>query len=202
MAQSHYFINDDTVASDIKSYIFEYGGHSFTFRTDRGVFSRGKADGESSVLLDVMAEKLADKDSVNFLDLGCGYGFIGIVWKRLFPDCRVVMSDVNSRAVLLAKSNAALNKTDTQVILCGGIPETDEKYDVIALNPPIHAGKRVMYELYEQAARAVSENGGFYVVIAEKHGAGSTETELRRIFSEVTRVYKKKGIYVFKGVKR
>ena len=198
MAQSHYFTNDDTVASSPVVCGFEFNARRFTFTTDSGVFSRGKIDAQSEILLRVMYEDC--EDCRLFLDLGCGYGFVGIVWKALFPDCRVVMSDVNERAVNLTRRNAAENGVTAEILTYDGVPseKSQDKYDVIALNPPIHAGKEVIHRLYEEAANALSPRGALYVVIAKKHGAESAKPVLERLFGSVTAVYKKKGVFVYK----
>jgi len=162
----------------------------FSFLANNGLFSCDKVDAASILLLENIPVLTG-----RVLDLGCGYGAIGIVLAKI-NDIELTMSDINSIALDYAAKNAKLNQVIAQCIHSDGFDDISGMYDNIVLNPPIHAGKEVMYRLYAGAARHLSHAGAFYIVIQKKHGAESTIKTLCGIFAECRVLYKKKGIYV------
>lgn len=169
-----------------------------TFQTDHGVFSRERVD-EGTRLLIESAQILPH---ANVLDLGCGYGAVGVSVLTLVKTATVTMVDVNARAVALAEQNAQINHVDERArTLCGdavGLLMTDAQcYDVIMLNPPIRAGKDVVFSLYEVARMKLNQQGVLYVVIQKKQGAPSTEDKLLTLFQQVERVARRRGYVVF-----
>ncbi len=192
---SHYFT---TQGSETKSnptrIAFRAHGHLFTCETDHGVFSRKNLDRGTKVLLDYL---FVDKKYKTALDLGCGYGPIGLVLAKVY-NLKVDMSDVNERAVFLAKKNLLLNKTKAKVVLSDGFEKLQNTYDLIVTNPPIRIGKERLYNLFLNASLHLNENGSFYLVINKKHGAGSAEKYLSSIFSHVNLVGRAKGFHVYR----
>jgi 16S rRNA (guanine1207-N2)-methyltransferase len=147
---------------------------------------------------DILLENLPEL-SGRVLDLGCGYGVIGIVLAKIYNIC-VVMSDVNERALELAGRNAINNGAGdkiTRIVKSDGFENILESFDAIILNPPIHAGKSAVYKIYEDAYNYLNSGGRFFVVIQKKHGALSHKQKLEEIFTEVSVLYSKKGFYIF-----
>ena len=101
---SHYFTNDN-LESEIKKFDIKLFDNNFSFNTDNGVFSKGELDYGSYLLI----KNVLSLVSGDILDLGCGYGPIGIIIRKM-TDSKVLMSDVNKRAVHLANMNIKLNK--------------------------------------------------------------------------------------------
>ena len=135
------------------------------------------------------------------LDLGCGYGAVGIGLAVSMPDLIIWMVDINVRAVELARYNAKLNLVDTRVQIiqsdgCSEIPD-DLRFDAIALNPPIRAGKSVVFDLYEEAKSHLRDGGVLYVVIQKKQGAASSEKRLAELEFDVLLMAKDKGYRVY-----
>ncbi|MDR1540326.1 MAG: methyltransferase [Clostridiales bacterium] len=190
----HYFENDEKLKPDKKEIGYSLDGYLFRFFTDSGVFSKDELDKFSLVFIDCL-KKLPISGDV--LDLGCGYGIIGIIISRHFPEVSLYQSDINKSAVELTKKNCLANNIDSAVILSDGFSEIDNCFDWIFLNPPIHAGKQVMFNLYSQALSHLNKNGKFLIVIHKKHGAQSTLNELKSICQSAASIYKKKGLYVF-----
>ncbi len=135
------------------------------------------------------------------LDLGCGYGAVGIGLAVSMSDLFVWMVDINARAVELARHNAKLNHVDTRMQIlqsdgCSVLPN-DLRFDAIALNPPIRAGKSVVFDLYEEAKSRLRENGVLYVVIQKKQGAASSEKRLAELGFDVLLMARDKGYRVY-----
>ena len=196
MENRQYFAKDnDLLKSDPKIITAKIGNLSLKFKTDIGVFSRNFLDYATKLLLEKM-----DFSQVNgaILDIGCGYGPVGI-YANLLTKKEVVMIDVNRRALELAKENLHLNNACGKVIESDSLDAIlDQKFSMAILNPPIHAGKIVIYKMFEQAYQVLDDFGEFWIVIQQKHGAPSAKAKLENIFEKVEIVYKKSGFYIIK----
>ena len=195
MGNEHYFTSRPTSESDPREIVAQLRGKDYRFVTEAGVFSRSKVDRGTRLLIDT----LPIPSQGRMLDLGCGYGPVGIVAAREQPGLEVVMVDINQRAVELARINAGLNDVPGVDIRHGEgfsmVPERD--FTLIASNPPIRAGKQVMYPLLANAKDHLLPNGTLYVVIRTKQGASSLERHLTTIYSRVDTIAKGGGYRVF-----
>lgn len=187
---SHYFIADDSLASKKEKFSYNFKGKAFAFYSDSGLFSMGHVDYATDILM-----KELPVLSGTLLDLGCGYGPIGIVLGKTY-DLSVTFSDVNSKALRYTKENLEVNGFSGNVIESDGFQQIEGYFDHITLNPPIHAGKQVIFQMYEGAFEHLNKGGCFYVVIQKKHGAESTIKTLETIFGHCNVLYKKKGFFV------
>ena len=161
---SHYFQDDPNLVSNIKEINFEINGLNMRLLTDNGVFSKNNVDEGSYAFLKV----LLPLDLGNhILDLGCGYGTIGLTLAKAHEEARITLADVNPRAVALCERNAGLlNLSPRVTILQSDIYEKIEgPYDSIVVNPPIRAGKAVTYRMYEEAIQYLIDGGSLYIVI-------------------------------------
>ena len=176
-----YFTPSPTSAHERRTVRYEMSdGRKLTFETDAGVFSKGRMDRGTLELI----KAIRQEDGESFLDLGCGWGPVGIVAAVLYPRREVWMVGVNERACELARANARANGADRAVVVCGdGLAAVGGRtFDVIATNPPIRAGKSVVYRLVEEARDHLSPGGRFYAVARTKQGAGSLRTFIRETF--------------------
>ena len=190
---THYYTDNNNLASNPREFDYYFDNEVFRFTTDNGVFSKEKVDYGSYILIKtIYLKKLGN----SFLDLGCGYGPIGIIIKRFNESLNVEMVDVNSRATDLAISNCKKNQTDIKVHLCENILELTHNFDTISLNPPIRAGKKVIYDLYEKAKHKLNDGGHLYIVIRKAQGANSSISKLETLFKKVVVVNKDSGYYV------
>jgi 16S rRNA (guanine1207-N2)-methyltransferase len=196
----HYYSRTQKVESDPKFWDYTLKNNRFRFKTDNGVFSKKEVDFGSRLLIE--AFEMPDVNG-SILDVGCGYGPIGLSIARTFPNRTVHMVDVNERALTLTKENAELNQ-----ILNVKIYESDRlskvadvDFAVILTNPPIRAGKKVVHEIFEQSYQHLVPNGELWVVIQKKQGAPSAVEKLNEIFSEVEIVEKDKGYFILKAIK-
>ena len=190
---NHYYTDNSDLSSERKEFTYYFDNEVFRFTTDNGVFSKDNVDYGSYIMIRSIYSKDLGK---TLLDLGSGYGPIGIVLKRFHPETEVEMAEVNPRAVELSILNGANNKTDIKVHLCDDITKLDHKYDTIVLNPPIRAGKAVVYGLYEKSAFMLNEGGHLYIVIRKAQGAKSSIAKLETLFGTVKIIERDSGYYV------
>lgn len=187
----HYFVNDDNLKSEIREFKINFLNQDFVFKTDNGVFSKGELDYGTYLLLTTVLN-LDIKGKV--LDLGCGYGAIGVVISKL-KNTKVTMVDVNKRAVHLSKMNVSDNKCDCLVINSDGYLNVSDKFDYIITNPPIRVGKTKLYELMIDSKNYLDENGVIYLVIRKEQGAKSFIKDMSEYYN-VNVLEKSKGFYI------
>ena len=196
----HYFTNDENAISDEREFQVEVLGRKFNFITDIGVFSKGELDDASRLLIETFdsLELLGD-----ILDVGCGYGAIGIALASNRPNDQVHMIDVNRRAVDLANRNAELNGVKNACAYESNCYQNvDTKFSNIVSNPPIRAGKKIVHQILEEAFDYLEDEGTLMVVIGKQHGAASAQAKMREVFGNVERIQRKKGFWILQSVKR
>lgn len=195
----HYYSNQPDAQHDRRTIEEELRGTTYHFISDAGVFSKKGVDFGSKVLIEAMSVLPGSK----VLDVGCGYGPIGLVAARMAENGHVTMVDVNTRAIELAKENAQLNKITNVSIMESDLLAAvkDKNFDVILTNPPIRAGKETVHAIFEQAYDHLREGGALWVVIQKKQGAPSAKEKLEKMFGEVQEVTKEKGYRIFKALK-
>ncbi len=194
----HYFTSDPTVKSEERIIEYEIKGKTLSFISDNGVFSKNHVDSATELLVKTIYDEATGK----ILDVGCGYGVIGITLATNKKVTEVTMIDINHRALELAKRNAIRNKVEekTKVLESNSFEQIKEKYDVVVTNPPIRAGKSVIYQIYADAKEHLLDGGALYIVINKKHGAPSTIKYLEELFGNVEVLDKKAGFNVIKCV--
>ncbi len=176
----------------------ELCGSELAFRSDAGVFSKKGVDFGSRLLI----ESVVLRGDEYILDLGCGYGPVGIALAKANPKLKVQMVDINERATTLARENARLNHVTSQIevkISDGFEQLQNQKFDAILCNPPIRVGKAFIFELFAKARNHLSADGSLWIVIRKQQGAASAKEELSRLFGTVELVTQKKGYCIFLG---
>ena len=190
----HYYTQTPGAAHDEKQVIFEVLGLRLQCTTDAGVFSRDGLDMGTRILLEALPPL-----SGRILDLGCGWGPVGTALGRKYPDAQILLSDVNERAVELAGRNLRSNGvTNAAVVQGDGYEAVEGRFDAIVLNPPIRAGKGVIYALFEGARAHMTDGGALYIVIRKQQGAESAEKYLRTLYGSVERICREKGYWVLR----
>ncbi len=189
----HYFTRRPTSAIVEKEFQITFKGRLLKFISVSGVFSFGKPDKASLAFVKHMPELFGD-----VLDLGCGYGFIGLCVKTLFPDISMYMSDVNERAVRYAKINAKNNNLDVQIKSGDGFaPWKERKFNFILFNPPIAAGKRTWVRLVLESKHHLKKDGVLLCVGFHNKAGKTIEREMRTTFGNVSTLSKNGGIRVY-----
>ena len=190
---SHYFENDKNLKGREHSIKVKFNDKNFTFLTDSGVFSKNKLDFGTRTLLESIPQLQGD-----VLDLGCGYGPIGIILSKI-NNVKIDMIDINEKSVDLAKTNATTNKVYVNIMLNDGF-DINKEYDFIISNPPIRIGKEKMYGLLKNALKHLKEEGELWIVVNKDQGAKSLIKEFQKEYN-VEVVNKNKGFYVKKLTK-
>ncbi|WAH37383.1 class I SAM-dependent methyltransferase [Alicyclobacillus dauci] len=190
----HYYTQSPKTASQVRNIDVDVKGVHLRLQTDNGVFSKNGLDDATRRLIENV--QLDSRASV--LDLGAGYGVVSATLGTLYPETKWTLIDINERALALAAKNTMFMADRREVIASDGIPETvGEVFTDVLLNPPIRAGKAVVYRLFADAHRTLKPSGRLWIVIQKKHGAPSALAELERLFHRVETVYKKSGYFIF-----
>jgi len=190
-----YFSSSPQSESRPSRFSVEFGGESYVFACDRGVFSVGELDEGTRFLLESLPPLTG-----RVLDLGCGWGPVGTILGRQNRALEIVMCDVNPRAVELSRQSLQLNGvTNASVLLSDGFSEVAGSFDAIVTNPPIRAGKQVIYRMFADAARCLKPGGALYLVIRKQQGAESCLKYLQTIFESAERIERSAGYWVIRA---
>lgn len=195
MAGDHYFSERPTARGGRRVITTELRGFRLRLVTEAGVFSREQIDRGTRLLVKHLDVGAAD----HVLDLGCGYGVVGIVAALLAPEGRVALVDINRRAVALAQQNVTLNAIENAEVLHGDgfAPVHGRSFDLIALNPPMRAGLAVVHHLITQASDHLARGGRFFLVGRTKQGVIRLSQKISDVFGEVREVAKGGGFRLY-----
>lgn len=195
---NHYYSkNNDNLDSKEKTIHVKIKDKNFHFITDNGVFSKSGLDFGSRVLL----ETVVDINRLDVLDLGCGYGPIGIVYKQYNNQSNVTMSDVNLRALALAQKNAEANKLELNILESDGFEQIHQDFDLIITNPPIRTGKQKIYQLFHDSHQHLRDAGLLIFVMNKQQGAASAIKFCEGIYNKVDVINKRSGFYIVQCIK-
>ncbi len=196
---SQYFDNVD-LKSNIEKYKTRIFDKEFCFNTDNGVFSKSKLDfGTRCLLENLPLEEIKGE----ILEVGCGYGVIPIILTRIVDKIESFDAvDVNKRALHLAEMNKKENfAPKVNFFLSNCYKNINKKYDMIISNPPIRAGKNIVYEIVMNARNYLKEDGKLFIVINKDQGAKSLYKDLEKVY-KCELINKKKGFWIIKCILR
>ena len=193
-----YFTNDESLKSEYRNLIYKYNDYVFNFTSDLGVFSKDRIDFASKLLVENYFK--IGRKGVKVLDVGCGYGFIGITISKIM-DSKVDMIDVNKRAIHLSNINIKNMNVNANAFLSDIYDGVNDKYDVIISNPPIRAGKAVYLDIINNAVNYLNDGGEFYFVMNKDHGAKNVIEKIKDVY-DVNVLDKNKGFFVILCKKR
>ncbi len=188
----HYFTNNENLKSELRNLTLHIADTSLTFVSDLGVFAKDKIDYGSKLLIDVYLKE--GRSEVSLLDVGCGYGVIGITLAKLLHT-QSTLVDVNKRALHLAKMNAKEHKVDVSIIMSDGYDSVFGKFDCIMTNPPIRAGKATVMRILENAKEFLNDSGELWFVMRKDQGAKSAIAKLKEQYN-IEIKEKSKGFYI------
>ena len=188
------YFSNEVLKSNIQKYNVDILGNRYSFFTDNGVFSKEKLDFGTRVLLENLP---IDELHGDILDVGCGYGVIDIVLGKIV-DANFLGVDVNRRALHLADMNKKENSlSNINFIESSCYENVEGKYDFIITNPPIRAGKKIVYEIVMGAKNYLKDDGSLFIVVRKEQGAKSMIRDLEEIY-KVEILNKVKGFFVIK----
>lgn len=194
---SHYYTANPDLPHETSTIEYSIGGRKLRFLTDAGVFSRQRVDYGSNVMICTLPALRGE-----VLDLGCGYGPIGISLAVLNPQANITMVDINSRAVALAQKNIEQNSIgNARAVESDGFTDVQGKFSSIVSNPPIRTGKKVMYPLFQQSFDYLESGGSLWLVIQKKQGAASAQAKLEEVYGNCSAVEKSGGYWILKSSK-
>lgn len=196
----HYYTNSPTSEKISKSITAYIKNKEFKFVTSNGVFSKERVDFGTKTMLESF---FTNKANANVCDLGCGYGVVTIFLASLYPNFKFSMIDVNERSLELSSTNISLNsiKNKINIIKNNCLDNIVENYDIVLTNPPIRAGKEVVYKMIKQSYELLNNDGELWVVIQKKQGMDSCKKFMNNLFDNVEIITKNKGYYVLKSIK-
>lgn len=192
----HYYTVNPSSAHDLRRVTFTALGNLLQFDTDAGVFSRDGLDTGSRALMEALPDLTG-----RVLDLGCGWGAVGVTIKKRWPEIDLVMTDVNQRAADLSKANLALNGVTAEVLQGDGFENVTGSFDFVITNPPIRAGKQAIYAMFADARDRLNPGGRLYIVIRKQQGAPSALKYLRELFAQSEVIAREAGFWVIESIK-
>ena len=190
-----YYAENPDAAHDIHDLRVELLGHKLTFLTDAGVFSKKMIDFGSQLLLKCLEAEKGER----VLDVGCGYGPLGITLVKAYG-VQATMVDINNRALDLARKNAERNQVSATIFQSNIYEQVEGKFDHVISNPPIR-GKQVVHEIIEKSKDFLEDDGDLTIVIQKKQGAPSAKSKMEDVFGNCEIIKKDKGYYILRSVK-
>jgi 16S rRNA G1207 methylase RsmC len=194
----HYFSEKPRSSFIREKFSTTIKGEEFIINSGSGIFSTTEIDKGSRLIVE--NAKIVGK---NILDLGCGYGIIGIAMKRFHPDSEVLMVDINERAVRMAKENCSENNVECAVLKSDIFSNLKNSFfDVILTNPPFSAGKNVCKEFIRQSYLHLNKGGTLQLVAPHNKGGESLKKYMLEVFGNAGELSKKSGYRVYISIKQ
>ena len=190
---THYYSEKQT--SPIRERIIKATilGNTLTFHTGSGMFSPDRIDTGTEILIE--NAQIREKDKV--LDFGCGYGAVGIAIAKAYTGVSIVMTDINKRAVALAKKNAEFNGISAKIYNGNLLELIHEQCTAILLNPPQTAGKKICFAMIEQSKEHLVAGGTLQLVARHNKGGNTLSQKMMEVFGNVSVLAKKGGYWVY-----
>ena len=188
----HYYTSAPTSEHEERHFNHVFAGRVLRFQADAGVFSKQHIDPGSELLCKALPGDLSGR----VLDMGCGWGAMTVLTLAKCPACDITMADVNERALALAKENVAANGMRARAILSDGFEHVEGEFEAVITNPPIRAGKAVIYRMFEDAKAHLVPGGRLYLVIRKQQGAPSALKFLKALYGRAEVIERDGGYWI------
>ena len=188
----HYYTSAPTSEHEERHFNHVFAGKVLRFQTDAGVFSKQHIDPGSELLCKALPGDLSGR----VLDMGCGWGAMTILTLAKCPACEITMADVNERALSLAQQNVAANRMQAKAVLSDGFENVEGEFEAVITNPPIRAGKAVIYKMFEDAKAHLVSGGVLYLVIRKQQGAPSALKFLKELYAKAEVIERDGGYWI------
>lgn len=197
----HYFIAKEHTENDYFTFKTKIFDQEFVFKSCDDIFSKDRVDYGTKVLIETVAKNFNITGSV--LDIGCGYGVIGIALSKLFKNAQFILCDINKTAVELSLENVKTNGVDniTEILVSNAYENISKSFDYIITNPPIKAGKKNLLTILDGAYKHLNSGGKLVFVIKKKHGEDSIKKHLEMLYSQVEILKRDSGYYILSCTK-
>src|SRR3989338_228106 len=189
----HYYSEKQTSPLRKKEITSILRQNKLSFITASRTFSLSRIDKGTELLI----QSCIIQPSWKILDIGCGYGPVGISIAKAFPQAEIMMADINERALMIAKENSRLNKVNVQIIKSDLYSNIDEKFDTILTNPPQTAGKDVCFKIIEGAKDHLKKEGLLQLVARHNKGGKTLAKKMEEVFGNVKDTAKEAGYRVY-----
>lgn len=193
MKTEHYYTKKPESRFKQREIKTKLRGKNFKFYTGSSTFSPKRIDTGTRILIENAKVKSGEK----VLDLGCGYGAVGIAIAKTISKVNIVMADVNERAVMLAKKNVKENEVEAKAIQSDVFERIKEKFDVLLLNPPQTAGRKICFKMIEEAKEHLNKGGNLQLVARHQKGGKTLQMKMEEVFDNVDVLAKKSGFRVY-----
>ena len=195
----HYYSENQTSPLRIEKIKSILRDKEFEFYTGSGVFSRKKVDKGTELLVN----NCVVEDNWKVLDLGCGYGVIGVVIGKIFSSTSVLMVDFNRRALKLAKMNIELNNLKNADVNQSNLySNVNEKFNTIIVNPPITAGRKTCFDIIEGAKEHLEKEGILQVVAKHRKGGKVLGEKMLEVFKNMDVIARGAGYRIYTSIKK
>jgi 16S rRNA (guanine1207-N2)-methyltransferase len=190
----HYYSENPKSKLIIERFTTSLRGNEITLFSGSSCFSIGSIDNGSKLLIN----NALIKSRQRILDLGCGYGAVGIAIGKAYPDCEIVMTDINKRAVMLSRKGVEKNELTNCTLVSGNLYSSiTGEFDTILLNPPHNAGKKICFEMIEKAPVHLKKGGSLQLVARHKKGGKQLEAIMEETFGNVSIVKRGSGYRIY-----
>ena len=189
----HYYTEKPSSELKIYKIKFNIRNKDIELFTASGVFSPRELDTGSAILL----KNCIINDNWKVLDLGCGYGIVGISLKLLFPSIDLTLSDINERALDFTRKNLKRYNLKASVIKSDSFANIKDKFDTILLNPPQTAGKQLCFNMIEKSKEHLNPDGILQLVARHNKGGKDLSKKMFEVFGNVKEITKTAGFRVY-----
>ena len=190
----YYYTASPQSAHEDRHFRTVFLGRTLEFETDAGVFSKQHIDPGSELLCRSLPQTLCG----DVLDMGCGWGAMTVLTLARFPKLNITMADVNERALALAVSNVEKNHMQARAVLSDGFEKIEGMFDAVITNPPIRAGKAVIYKMFEDAKAHLKPGGMLVLVIRKQQGAPSALKFLKELYKKAEVIARDGGYWIIR----